>query len=133
MQFWNSVTLLAASYKAKAIGEHELADELLTRLIDYHELEPQFWGDLDLAIAYALAGEKANAINVLNRAYDDGDETIGNMRWFRLEEDPYDVYHGIGKDVGFIDVMKRFDQRSQEVLMTIQRSNPELFPSEASQ
>ncbi|MDA0792054.1 MAG: tetratricopeptide repeat protein, partial [Proteobacteria bacterium] len=135
VRFWNSWSFLRTALHARMSGDTDLADRLTRMVIDFHASQPPgalTFAHMQLAIANAALGHKTEAIDHLNALYEEGYYDTQLLASYSVFGDPYGIYHGIHKDVGFIDVTERMRSAQQQVLEQIRAELPHLFPKEGT-
>lgn len=134
-RLWNSWSFLRTALHARMSADTDLADRLTRMVIDFHASQPPgalTFAHMQLAIANAALGNKTEAIDHLNALYEEGYYDTQLLASYSVFGDPYGIYHGIHKDVGFIDVTERMRSAQQQVLEQIRAELPHLFPKEGT-
>ncbi len=65
-------------------------------------------------------------------AYEQGFNGTWVFRVFAFEEDRYGIYHGLNKQVAFIEVMAKFHKRNAEILERAREETPEVLTADVS-
>jgi tetratricopeptide (TPR) repeat protein len=128
---FNTWSFLSVASGTKSLGNLDESRQLAQAVIAWYDTNPSGltnFKELQLAIAYALLGDKQAAIDNLNAMYESGFTGVRLIHAYGLESDRTGVFENLKDNIGFIDSIDRLKQRNKEIVRNLYRDLPQLFP-----